>query len=85
MARHSAGEPLSITTLAAGATVTRQAITKHLHVLEGAGLVHGARHGREQRWELQPRQLLAARRCLETIERQWDAALSRLKDFVEMP
>jgi len=85
VARLSAGGPLSITTLAAGATVTRQAITKHLHVLEGAGLVHGARHGREQLWELQPRQLLAARRCLEIIERQWDAALSRLKDFVEMP
>ena len=85
VARLCAGEPLSITTLAAGATVTRQAITKHLHVLEGAGLVYGVRHGREQLWELQPRQLVAARRSLEIIERQWDAALSRLKDFVEMP
>jgi hypothetical protein len=45
--------------------------------------VQGIRQGREQRWELQPRQLLAARRCLEIIERQWDDALSRLKEFVE--
>ena len=45
----------------------------------------GVKHGREQFWELQPRKLLAARHALEIIERQWDAALSRLKDFVEMP
>lgn len=83
VARLAAGEPLSITALSAGATVTRQAITKHLHVLEEAGVVQGIRQGREQRWELQPRQLLAARRCLEIIERQWDDALSRLKEFVE--
>ena len=85
IARLSVGEPLSITTLATGAAVTRQAITKHLHVLESAGLISGVKHGREQLWELQPRRLLAARRALEIIERKWDSALSRLKDFVEMP
>jgi len=83
LARLSGGEPLSITVLASGSAVTRQAITKHLHVLEGAGLIHGVRHGREQLWELEPKQLLAARRCIEVIERQWDSALSRLKEFVE--
>ena len=85
IARLSAGEPLSITTLATGAAVTRQAITKHLHVLEGVGLIQGVRRGREQFWQLQPRKLLAARHALDIIERQWDSALSRLKDFVEMP
>jgi DNA-binding transcriptional ArsR family regulator len=83
VARLARGEPLSITSLAAGSAVTRQAITKHLHVLEEAGLIHGIRHGREQLWELEPRSLVEARRALDTIERQWDRALSRLKKFVE--
>jgi DNA-binding transcriptional ArsR family regulator len=83
VARLCGGEPLSITQLASGARVTRQAITKHLHVLREAGLVHGARRGREQLWELEPRQLQQARRCLEQIANQWESALGRLRDFVE--
>ena len=83
VARLCLGEPLSITQLAAGASVTRQAITKHLHVLADAGLVRGARRGREQLWELEPQQLQQARRCLEQIASQWENALERLKDFVE--
>jgi DNA-binding transcriptional ArsR family regulator len=81
--RLCAGEPLSITQLATGAGVTRQAITKHLHVLAGAGLIRGAREGREQQWRLEPRQLLEARRCLDVISRQWDGALNRLKEHLE--
>lgn len=77
------GEPLSITQLASGSQVTRQAITKHLHVLEDAGLVQGFRQGREQLWELNPRQLVEARRHLELISQQWDEALARLKAAVE--
>jgi DNA-binding transcriptional ArsR family regulator len=83
VARLSGGEPLSITQLASGASMTRQAITKHLHVLEEAGLIRGARRGREQMWELEPRQLEQARRCLEQIARQWESALRRLRDYVE--
>ena len=83
VARLCGGEPLSITQLSAGAAVTRQAITKHLHVLEEAGLVRGARRGREQRWELDPQKLDLARRCLEQIGREWESALGRLKDYVE--
>jgi DNA-binding transcriptional ArsR family regulator len=83
VARLCDGEPLSITQLASGAQVTRQAITKHLHVLEGAGLVRGVRQGREQLWELQPGQLLAARRHLDLISRQWDEALARFKAALE--
>lgn len=75
--------PLSITELATGAPVTRQAITKHLHVLEGAGLVHGSRRGRERRWELQPDQFQQARRYLDMIARQWEDALARLKTSLE--
>jgi DNA-binding transcriptional ArsR family regulator len=77
------GEALSITQLASGSRVTRQAITKHLHVLEDAGLVQGFRRGREQLWELIPQQLLVARRHLESISHQWDKALARLKAAVE--
>ncbi len=83
VARLCAGEPQSITQLAAGSQVTRQAITKHLHVLEGAGLVQGFRQGREQLWELKPEQLLAARRHLDLISRHWDEALDRLKAALE--
>lgn len=75
--------PLSITKLAAGSAVTRQAITKHLRVMEQAGLVRTARHGRESIWELEPGRLDEARRSLDLISRQWDAALGRLKKFVE--
>jgi DNA-binding transcriptional ArsR family regulator len=75
--------PLSIARLSEGAGVTRQAITKHLHALAHAGLVQDNRRGRERIWELEPRRLERARRCLEQIADQWDAAIGRLKAFVE--
>ena len=75
--------PLSITRLTAGSKVTRQAITKHLSVMQRAGLVRGARHGRESVWQLDPRRLEDARRYLDLISKQWDDALSRLRQFVE--
>ena len=81
--RLSGGEPLSISQLSSDSKVTRQAITKHLHVLEGAGVVRGFRQGREQLWELETEQLMAARRYLKVISRQWDEALERLKAAVE--
>lgn len=75
--------PQSISKLASGFDVTRQAITKHLHVLADAGLVHGTRDGRENVWELEPRRLAEAGRCLNLISKQWDDALERLRAFVE--
>lgn len=83
VARLSGGEPLSISQLALGASVTRQAITKHLHVLEEAGVIRGERRGREQIWELEPGQLEHARRCLQQIAAQWERALAMLKEYVE--
>jgi hypothetical protein len=65
------------------AKVTRQAITKHLYVMEHAGLVHCTRRGRESIWQLDHRRLEEARRHLELISKQWDAALARLRQFVE--
>jgi DNA-binding transcriptional ArsR family regulator len=75
--------PLSIARLSDGAEVTRQAITKHLQALADAGLVSDARRGRERIWQLEHRQLEEARRCLDRISKEWDAALDRLKAFVE--
>ena len=75
--------PLSITGLTGGSRVTRQAVTKHLHVMEGAGLVHGTRSGREIRWQLDQKRLRAARQSLDLISKQWDDALERLRQFVE--
>lgn len=75
--------PLSTTRLTAGTRVTRQAVTKHLRLLEGAGLVRAARQGRERLWELAPDGLVEARRSLDVISKQWDDALGRLKAFVE--
>jgi DNA-binding transcriptional ArsR family regulator len=83
VARLSTDGPRSITHLTAGSAITRQAITKHLHVLAGAGLVHHARHGREQIWQLDPARLDVARRFLIEISRRWDARLNRLRHLVE--
>jgi DNA-binding transcriptional ArsR family regulator len=83
VARLCAGEPMSIARLTDGTRVTRQAITKHLNVLEGAGVVRGIRSGRERLWQLEPGQVAEARRCLDLISAQWDAALARLKLAVE--
>src|SRR6266481_2478904 len=47
------GEPRSISELTAEAKVSRQAITKHLRVLEGAGIVRGRRRGRERLFALE--------------------------------
>lgn len=83
VARLSAGGPVSVTQLTAGSGVTRQAVSKHLRVLAGAGLVRGTRRGRESLWRLEPRRLDDARRSLDLISRQWDQALDRLRTLVE--
>jgi DNA-binding transcriptional ArsR family regulator len=74
---------MSITRLTAGSHVTRQAITKHLRVMEGAGVVRSRRRGRESVWQLNQRRLEDARRYLNLISRQWDSALGRLREYVE--
>src|SRR4051812_45005647 len=75
--------PLSISQLTAGSRVTRQAVTKHLRVMEGTGLVRGRGHGRESVWQGAGRRIEDARRYLDTISKQWDDALLRLRKFVE--
>ena len=83
IAKLSRGPRQSISRLADGSPLTRQGITKHLRVLEQAGLVRNLRVGRESLFELEPNALAVARRQLEDISAQWDDALGRLKTFVE--
>jgi hypothetical protein len=74
---------MSITRLTAGSNITRQAITKHLLMMEKAGLVQGTRQGRENVWQLDLERLDDARHYLDVISKQWEAALGRLRRFVE--
>ncbi len=69
--------------LTRGSKLTRQAITKHLRVLESVGIVHGFRVGRESRFELNPQPIEGIKEYLDLVSRQWDQALSRLKSWVE--
>jgi DNA-binding transcriptional ArsR family regulator len=78
-----AGGAMSISQLTSGTEITRQAVTKHLHVLADAGMVHDVKVGRERLWEFEPTQLDEARRALEVIGQQWDHALNKLKMAVE--
>jgi DNA-binding transcriptional ArsR family regulator len=84
VARLSDGRPASISQLTEGSKLTRQAITKHLRVLESARIVHGVRVGRESLFELDPKPMEELKEYLEMVSAQWDQALARLKAFVEV-
>lgn len=77
------GTPQSISALAEGTNLTRQAVTKHLRVLENAGVVASTRVGRENQFALKTDALDDLRDYLDTVSRQWDDALARLKTFAE--
>ena len=79
----SDGRTRSIAKLSSDTRLTRQAITKHLHVLQDAGLVSSLRVGRESRFAYRPAPIAEARAYLDTVSAQWDDALSRLRAPVE--
>lgn len=83
VAKLCGGRPRSISQLTEGSKVTRQAITKHLRVLESAGIVHGVRTGRESLFEFDPAPIEGIKEYLDLVSEQWDRALGRLKSFVE--
>jgi DNA-binding transcriptional ArsR family regulator len=83
VARLCDGGPMSIAKLTEGFSISRQAITKHLRMMEDAGLVHSAQTGRLSIWQLEPKRLDDAQRYLREISTEWDHALIRLKRFVE--
>lgn len=80
-----AGGALSIAQLTANTDISRQGVTKHLQVLADAGVVRDLRQGRERLWQLEPGRIDEAKRTLDIIGRQWEAALGRLKAFAESP
>ena len=71
------------TTLARELPVTRQAVAKHLAVLHRAGLVEGARQGREVRYAVRPQQLDAAARSMASVAARWDQRLMAIKQIAE--
>ena len=83
LARLSDGRPQSISRLTEGTNLTRQAVTRHLHVLGNAGVVRNVRSGRENLFELEPQPIEEVRNYLDQVSRQWDDALRRLKAQVE--
>ena len=83
VSRLAEGEPLSIAELTGGLDLTRQGVTKHLRVLERAGIVNSIRVGRESRFSYVPEPVNYACSYLENVSKQWDDALSRLQTLVE--
>ena len=79
----SRGQPRSIAQLTEGSKLSRQAITKHLRVLEGAGIARSVRSGRESRFEFAPEPMEEIRKYLDRVSEQWDQVLGRLRAFVE--
>ncbi|HXA79056.1 MAG TPA: metalloregulator ArsR/SmtB family transcription factor [Candidatus Acidoferrales bacterium] len=83
VAKLAGGHPRSISQLTEGSSLTRQAITKHLRVLEKVEIVRSIRAGRESLYELHPEPIEELRNYLDLVSKHWDRALSRLKAFVE--
>ena len=83
VAKLSGGQPCSISQLTKGTRLTRQAITKHLRVLESVGIVHSVHAGRESLFEFDPTPIDEMKEYLNFVSEQWDHALTRLKSFIE--
>ena len=83
VARLCRGQPRSISQLTEDSRLTRQAITKHLRVLEHAGVVYSVRSGRESLFAFDPEPIEEIKKYLDAVSEQWDQALSRLKSLVE--
>ncbi|MGD0309427.1 MAG: helix-turn-helix transcriptional regulator [Acidobacteriota bacterium] len=83
VARLCGRPPHSISKLSHGSRLTRQAITKHLRVLESVGIVHSVRRGRESLFKFDPQPIEGIKEYLDFVSEQWDQALFRLKSFVE--
>ena len=83
LSKLAAGEPQSISRLTVGTKLSRQAVTKHLHVLRSAGVVRSVRVGRERLFELETKPIDDVRKYLDGVSKRWDEALVRLQLFVE--
>lgn len=79
----SAGEPHSISELTDGTELTRQAVTKHLHVLEAVGMVRSIKAGRENLYQFNPKPIEEIKTYLQLVSEEWDRTIDRLRAFVE--
>ena len=77
------GAPMPIVQLAEGLGISHQGVTKHLKVLEAAGLIEARRVGRERQYQCRSGAMHEAQAYLDQVAAQWDDALLRLKAFVE--
>jgi predicted transcriptional regulator len=75
--------PGTATSLSDRLPVTRQAVAKHLQVLDRAGLVRGTTVGREHRYEIDQRQLARAVAQLAAVGSSWDARIARITRIAE--
>lgn len=83
VSRLSDGREHSITALTEDVDLTRQAVSKHLLVLQHAGIVDSRRIGRERRFTIRPTALSRAQQYLASVSDQWDASIERLRAAVE--
>lgn len=83
LSKLSDGKHRSIAELTAGFDHSRQAISKHLRVLETEQLISGQRAGRETRFALRPERMGNLQDVLQTVSQQWDQTLGRLREHVE--
>ena len=81
--RLSDGSAHSIAALASELPISRQALTKHLKVLEVAGVTRSRREGRETVYRIDPGGLLMAEQWIQAVSSQWDSLIDRLKTHVE--
>src|SRR6266478_7430584 len=75
LAKLCGGQPHSISQLTKGSKLTRQAITKHLRVLESVGIVRGQRTGRESLFQFDPEPIEETKEFLALVSEQWDRTL----------
>ena len=71
------------TALAAELPLSRQAVAKHLAVLDRVGLVEGRRHGREVRYVVRPERLATAAQAMTQVASEWDRRLQAIKRIAE--
>lgn len=83
VSRLSDGQARSIAQLTDGLSLTRQGVTKHLRVLERAGIVSSSRVGRESQFTYEPQPIEQVRTYLDTVSEQWGDALARLRILIE--
>lgn len=75
--------PQTLGKLVHGLSVTRQAATRHLHVLRDAGIVRIQKSGREQRCELELAKVQQAHAWLQSLEKDWDLRMKSLQKFLD--